>query len=820
MNELRLAFRQLLKSPSFTLVAVLALAIGSGANTAIFSVVNAVLLEPLPFPAGERLVALGGADTSESRAGDFRSISLPDFFDLRAQNKSFENVAVHRGVSLALGGAVDAQSLRAQRVSAEFFDTLGVAPQLGRGFRRDEEAAGGGPIGLPVVLSHEFWQRHFKGAPTAVGSALLLDGEPHMVVGVMPPGFQYPIGPEAVDLYTTIASEAVRRGGEVPNAEQRGHHFVQAIGRLKPGIPLAAAQAEAGTIMAALEAQYPETNTNKTLNLRSLREHLVGDVSRPLYILTAAVACVLLIAIANVANLLLARATVRAREMAVRSALGASRGRIIRQLLTESILLSAIGGVLGFLFAAWGIDLLVALVPENIPRLSEIQLDGRVLAFTLAVSALAGILFGLAPAFHASRLDLQNALQEGGRGGLSGGSRNHLRNALVVGEIALALVLLCGAGLLLQTFARLSQVDPGMQTKRLFTAFISLPVSIYPEPEDVWRFQEQLLTGLKTRPGVEEASMILPLPLSNAHMTTSFDIEERPLPDGRQASSHVRIAGPDYFRAAGVPLVRGRAFTERDRDGAPLVMMVNQRFAERHFPGQDVVGKRVAPGMSIRAPIDDPPQREIIGVVGNVKHSSLGGELTPEMYLPALQLPSQHFSLVVRTSSDDAAAVARVVRSELARIDPGIPLTRVRTFEEYVASSLARPRFHALLLGAFAGIALLLTAIGIYGVMAYSVAQRRQEMGIRMALGAQRGDVLRLVLAGGLKLTATGLLIGLSAAFALTRLLSALLFGVEAFDLPTVAAVALLLSGIALLACWFPARRAASLNPMIALRTE
>ncbi len=815
MTELRFALRQLLKSPSFTIVAVLALAIGIGANTAIFSVINAVLLKPLPFPQAEQLVALGSTDAREPNTRGLNSISFPDFKDFRAQSQSFVNLAAFRADSIALGGGSEAQSLRAERVTAEFFDVLGVPPQLGRGFRGDEEAAGGGPIGLVVVLSYDFWRRQFNGAPNAVGSVLILDGEPHMVVGVMPKGFQFPIQTNPPDVYTTTSSFATASGNDKPATEVRGNHMMQAVGRLKPSAKVVQAQAELRTIAAALAQTYPDSNTNFSVSLLPLREKMVGDVSGALYVLFGAVGCVLLIAIANVANLLLARATVRAKEIALRSALGASRGRIIRQLLTESVVLSALGGLLGLIFAAWGTDVLVGLIPENIPRISAIRLDGMVLAFTFIISLATGILFGLVPAFQASRLDLQKALNESGRGAINAGSHNRLRGALVIGEVALALILLTGAGLLLQSFSRLSQVDPGLRSDRLFTAFISLPQAAYPRPENVWNFQDQLLSQLRTLPGVQSVSTILPLPLSESNMTTSFDLEERPLPEGQQAVSPVRIAGKDYFATAGVPLLSGRLFDSRDLPKSKLVMIVNQRFADKFFPGENAIGKRIAPGMSME---ESTPQREIIGVVGNVKHLSLREELTPEMYLPATQMPSSLFALVLRTSTANPTALTASVRAEMARIDPGVPLTRVKVFQDYITRALARPRFNALLLGIFAGVALLLTAIGIYGVMAYSVAQRRHEIGIRMALGAQRGDVLRLIVGGGMKLTALGVAIGLSGAFALTRVLRSLLFGIEPFDALTLCAVAFLLCAIALLACWFPARRAASVNPLIALR--
>ena len=571
------------------------------------------------------------------------------------------------------------------------------------------------------------------------------------------------------------------------------------------------------SIASALERQYPDSNTDMGVAVHPLRQDLIGDVSGALYVLFGAVACVLLIASANVANLLLARATVRAKEIALRSALGASRARIIRQLLIESVVLSALGGLLGLILAAWGTDVLVSLVPENIPRVSEIRLDGMVLAFTLVVSLLTGVLFGLAPAFQASRLDLQTALNESGRGaGTGGAGRNRLRSALVVAEVALALILLTGAGLLLQSFARLSRVDPGLQPERLFTAYVSLPSAAYPLADDSKRFFDQVLPEIAALPGVEAVSTIFPMPLSGSNVSTTFDIEERPLPEGQQAASATRIAGPDYFQTVGIPLLRGRFFNAADQRKSKQVMVVNQRFADKFFPGEDVIGKRITPGWSVDA--NDPVPREIVGVVGNVKYRSLRDESSPEMYMPATQMPLDAAYLVVRTATANAASLTSAVRSGVARIDAGVPLTRVQVFDDYLARSLARPRFNALLLGIFAGVAVLLTAIGIYGVMAYSVAQRRQEIGIRMALGAQRGDVLRLVVGGGMKLAAIGVLLGLTAALALTRVLKSLLYGVTPFDAPTLGAVAVLLGLVALLACWFPARRAASVNPIVALR--
>ena len=634
----------------------------------------------------------------------------------------------------------------------------------------------------------------------------------------MPAGFQFPLDADPTEIFVTFARDAQTSDGTKPVTEQRGNHNTRGIGRLKPGVSVAQANTELRTIAARLAGQYPDSNTGFSAGAASLREDMVGEVARGLYVLFGAVGCVLLIASANVANLLLARATVRRKEIALRAALGASRSRIIRQLLVESVLLAGIGGGCGLLLALWGTDLLVALVPETIPRAAEIHLDGVVLAFTFLASLGTGIVFGLAPALQASRLDLRTALNDTSRGTSGGAGQHRLRNALVVTEVALALLLLTGAGLLLQSFARLSQVDPGIQPEQLFTAGIALPESTYSSPEKIALFQDQLLAKVRPLPSVREASVILPLPLSGSNMTTSFDVEENPKPEGQQDVSPVRIAGRDYFKTVSIALQRGRLFDQSDDLKSKPVIIINQRFAEQFFPGQNPLGKRIRPGMSLTD--EDGPMREIIGIVSNVKHESLRRDFTPEMYVPATQFPMNFFSLVVRTATSQPAALTGAIRDVLIQIDPGIPLTRVRIFEDYLTKSLARPRFNALLLSIFAGIALLLTAIGIYGVMAYSVAQRRQEIGVRMALGAQRGDVLRLIVGGGMKLAALGVLIGVTAVFALTRLLKSLLFGVGAFDPLTLAAVALLLAAIALLACFLPARRASGLDPMVALRSD
>ena len=819
LQDIKFALRQLRKTPGFTLIAVVTLALGIGANTAIFSVVNAVLLKPLPFPDSEQLVAIGASDPRQSSdPGALGTVSYPDFEDYRTQNTTFAAMAAYRSRDFAVGGEGEAQNVQGLRVSAGLFEVLGVQPALGRTFRAEEEAAGGGPEGLTTILSYALWQRQFAGDRNVLGRAINLDGRPHTVVGVMPRGFEFPIDAETYEIYVTVAPEATKLSEKhVPMTQNRGNHSYQSVGRLKPGVTIDEARAELRTIAAALEQQHPNTNTNVGAALYALRDEMVGDVSGALYVLFGAVSCVLLIASANVANLLLARATVRAKEIAVRSALGARRGRIIRQLITESVLLAAMGGALGLMIAAWGTDLLVSLVPDDIPRVSSVKVDPAVLGFTFIVALGTGVLFGLAPAVQASKLDLREALNEGGRGA-GGGGRQWMRSGLVIAEVAVALVLLTGAGLLLQTFDRLSRVSPGLQTSGLFTATLTAPYVTYPKPENVAQFYDQLLTRVKTLPGVVSASTIQPLPLSGDSMGVSFDVEERPLPQGQQPNAAVRVAGIDFFQTAGIPLVRGRLFNADDRRDGNYVMIVNARFAEKHFPGEDVVGKRIQPGLS-----SDPgplPMREIVGVVGNIKSKSMSADVEPEMYLPATQTPMANTALVIRTATSDPLTITGAVRAELAQLNANIPLASVRTFDSYVGSSLARARFNATLLSIFAGVALLLTAIGIYGVMAYSVAQRRQEIGIRMALGAQRGDVLKMVLGSGMKLAALGVLIGVSAALAFTRILETLLYGVKAFDLVTFGAVSVLLGSIALLACWLPARRAAGVNPLVALRAD
>ncbi|MGI8481605.1 MAG: ABC transporter permease [Chthoniobacterales bacterium] len=819
LNDIRYGIRQLLKNPGFTIIAVLTLAIGIGANTAIFSVVNALLLKPLPFPQPDQLVAVGMTDARQKGTqSELNALSYPDFFDYREQNRTLANIAAFRDRAFALTSEEGAISLRGVKVTADFFDVLGIKPLMGRTFLRADEQPGGGPGGFKVVIGYDFWRKHFGGDANVLGRTVELDRRQHTVIGVMPAGFQFPIQTDPMQFYVTIAEDAANPDGSKPQTEQRGAHSLQSIARLKSGVTIEQAQADLSALAATLEKQYPDTNSYFGVVFRPLREDLIGDVRTALYVLFGAVICVLLIANANVANLLLARASVRGKEIALRAAMGASRGRIIRQLLTESVLLSAIGGALGLLIAQWGTEALIAAVPQNIPRISTIELDAPVLAFTFLVSLATGVIFGLVPAWQASHVDLNSSLKSGTRTGGGGERKGRLRNGLVMAEVALALVLLVCAGLLIQSFARLGRVQPGLRTERLLTARIALPDIAYPKNQNIIAFFDQLLLRIRALPGVESASAIVPLPLSGGNMVTSFDAEEHPLPDGQRPGAPVRMIGTDYFKTMGISLRQGRVFDERERfDSAPVVI-VNERFANKFFPGQNVIGKRIKPGMG--ADDSGEKMREIVGVVGNVKHLSLKNDDSPEMYLPRTQIPFNIMSLVVRTSVSNPNALTPALRRELASLDGTIPLTSVRIFDEYISRSLARPRFNALLLSIFAGTALLLTAIGIYGVMAYSVAQRTNEIGIRIALGAAQSSIFRLIVGQAMAIVGVSIVVGLAGAFAATRLLNSLLFGVGAWDPLTFISIVLLVSVVAFLAAWLPARRAATVDPIVALRAE
>ncbi len=806
-QDLRYGSRMLLKHPGFTVVAVIALALGIGANTAIFSVVNAVLLRPLPFAEPDRLMVVYESRTD--RGGTRSSVSYPDFADWRDQNTVFERMSTYRDTDFVLTGDGEPARLHTGVVNADLFPLLGATPILGRPFRTEEDKPGEG--GRVVLLSQQLWQHRFNGDPNIVGKSLVLNGKSYSVVGVMPQGFHFPVDAAPFDLWTTVAVDSEM-------FPQRGAHYMHVLARLKPGVTLAQAKAEMEGIASNLERQYPDENSHRGVAIVPALDSLVGDVRPALLILLGAVGLVLLIACVNVANLLLARATTRHKEMAIRAALGASRLRVVRQLLTESILLSLAGGALGLLVALWGTGILVSLSTDDLPRAAQIGLDVRVLGFTLLVSLITGIVFGLVPAIQSSRTDLTESLKEGGRGSTEGAGQNRLRAALVVGEVAIAIVLLAGAGLLIQSLRHLRQVSPGFDPHNVLSFSIGLPEVRY-KPQQQVEFYRQLKARLESLPGVRSASAIMPLPLSGDRMGVTFETEGRPIAKGELPATEIRIIGLDYFKTMGIPLKKGRDFTERDDKKAPPVIIVNEAFAKQYFPGEDAVGKLIKPSISSDDEDDaSTKMREIVGVVGDVKHLKLNAEADPEAYEPHAQLTFD-MTMLVKTETDPRALVS-AVQSELRAMDKDLPAYDVKTLDEYLATAVAQPRFNALLLGIFAGLALILTAVGLYGVMNYSVTQRTHEIGIRVALGAQQQDVLKMVVRQGMTLTCIGIGVGLVGAYFLTRLLETMLFGVSATDPLTFVVISVILAGVALGACFVPARRATNVDPMIALRYE
>ena len=810
LQDIRFGLRMLLKSPSVSIVATIALALGIGANTAIFSVVNAVLLRPLPFPDPDSLVAVFETDTQR---GYIRgSHSYPNFFDLRTQNTVFEHVATYRSGDYIMTGRGEPARLQGAVVTADLFPLLGVQPMLGRVFLPDEDKPA--QTGRVVVLSHALFQKRFNGDASILNQAITLEGIKFTVIGVMPPSFEFPIQNEPVELWTTIAGDA---SGADPVTNQRGAHFLRVIGRLKPGVTEEKAQAELTAIAARLEQQYPDTNTHKSLRVDSALKALVGDIRPALLILLGAVACVLLIACANVANLLLARATSRHKEMAIRSALGASRTRVVRQLLTESVLLSLVGGGVGLLLAVWWSDLLVALGKEDIPRAVHVGMDWRVLGFTLGVSLLTGLIFGLAPAFHSSKTELVESLKEGARGTSAGSFANVIRKALVVVELGFAVLLLTGAALLIQSLWRLQNTNSGLQPENLLTFNATLPEIKYKSANQS-QFFIDLKQRLESTPGVQSASSIFPLPLSGDRFSISFEIEGRPMPPKDHPSADFFTTGVGYFKTMGIPIIKGRDFDDRDKHGSTPVIIITETFARQYFPNEDPIGKRIHPGISTYEN-EDSGMKEVVGVVGDVRNRNLSTESKPAYYVAQTQVPFGQMVAVVKTAVEPRSLIS-VATKEVAAMDQDVPLFGVKTMEEYLSASVAAPRFSTTLLSIFAGVALVLTIVGLYGVMSYSVAQRTNEIGIRMALGAQARDVMLMIVKQGSVLILLGLGIGLVGAYALTRVISSLLFGVTAKDPFTFAAVAVLLAIVALLACYIPALRATKVDPMDALRCE
>ncbi|PYT00735.1 MAG: hypothetical protein DMF65_08325 [Acidobacteria bacterium] len=815
LQDLRYGLRTIRNKPGFAAVAVLTLALGIGANTAIFSVVNSVLLRSLPYSDAQRLVKLyTGTDPSAQPTGP---LSYQDLLDYRAQAQTLEYVTASQSVGTVMSvGGDEPERVRGVEVMADLFPALGARAARGRVFTREEDAAGGPAV---VVISDGFWRRRFGADRSVVGREVKigLAGRSVTVIGVMPPGFKFPPDEaEAIDYYTPFVTEQARV--DPASLNNRSNISFPVVAKLKPGVSLEQAAAEVTAIAGRLAAQYPDSDARRRVRLVSLHEDLVGDFRTSLLVLLGAVGFVLLIACANVANLLLARAASRSKEMAIRTALGAGRVRIIRQLLTESLLLALAGGGLGLLLAVWGVDALIRLSPASVPRLEETSLDARVLLFTLAVSFATGVVFGLAPALQASRPDLAGSLKEGGRTGTAGGARNRVRGALVVAEVALSLVLLVGAGLLVRSFVRLVHTDPGYSPERVLALRVALNTAKFADEDSRAAFYSRAVESVRALPGVESASVTRLLPLGPIDTFRTFNIAGRPpFTPGERHSARNYTIGPNYFRVMSIPVLHGRAFTDADTKTSPPVMVVNEAFAKIFFGGAEPLGQRIILDDENDHPL---PPREIVGVVRSVRYERLNDEERPEFYVPYRQSPEAVMEVVVRSSASDAAALAPAVRNAVKGVDPNLLIWETRTMDELVGRSVAPQRFNVALLAVFACVAMLLAAVGIYGVISYAVTQRTHEIGIRMALGAQTRDVLRMVVGQGMMLTLAGIALGLAGAFALTRVMSNLLYGVSATDPPTFVAVPLLLVLVALVACLVPARRATKVDPTVALRYE
>ena len=816
VQDLRYALRSFRRSSGFAAVAIATLALGIGANTAIFSVVRGVLLKPLPYPGADRLVALRTFSSGEREMG---AVSFPDMTDWRARNTVFEEVGGTYPMDLAVSGGPRPEHVEAAVVTAGLLPLLGARPEAGRLFTPEDDRAGA----RTIVLSDVFWRSVLGARTDAVGSTIRLNGRTFTIVGILAPGFRLPIGGPAAQLWVSTAFAHESSDGSRPVAEVRGAHFIDVFAKLRKGVTIARAQSEMDAIAARLAKEYPETNANMGARVVPAAEPLVRRARPALTMLLAAVGLVLLIACANAANLVLARSTTRRAELAVRAAIGASRGRIVGQLLTESVVLSVAGGAAGVLLAAWGVPALVAASGGRVPRASEITVDGGVLLFALSLSLATGILFGLAPAFASARPNLADALRE--RGSTRGGGRHRLRAGLVIGEVAVAFVLLAGAGLLLRSLGRLVHVDPGFDATRVFTARLDLPAIRYPDAARAAAAYASVVDELGRAPGIVSAGAVMPLPLSGFENMVAFGLAPgagiappassagRPFP----WTAAFAAAEPGYFRTLGIPVRAGREFTRRDDLHAPPVAIVNEALARKFFPGGDAIGRRIRPTVSAG---DEPPAfREIVGIVGDVKLDGLRDEPGPVVYLPEAQVGFTSTWLVVKTSGDDAAALASI-RRLVGRIDPELPVYASQPLSRYVSDSVRAERFTSVLVTLFAALALVLTAIGLFGVISYTVAQRTHEIGVRMAIGARPGEVFRMVVGSGMRLVGAGTAAGLAGALLLGRAFERFLFGVGRSDPATLAGVAALLAAVGLLACALPARRAVRVDPVSALRDE
>jgi len=806
-QDLKFAIRMLRKNPGFAIVAALTLALGIGANSAIFSVVNTVLLQPLPYQEPGRLLSLAGVVRQTGAIG--ANLSFTKFSQIKEQSHTLESAAAFYTTTVSLVTGQEPEAVNAGRASGDFFKVLGISSIRGRDFAPAEEALGAASV---AIVTDGFWHSHFAGEPAAVGRSITLDGQIVTIVGILPPSFRFPLQFPEPDIWMPRVSDPTFLR---PEQVRSGAGYLGVIARLRPGATLAAAKAELDTIDARYRGQFTGfVDAEKFgVSVLPLEESLVGPLRPEFAVLLAAVGFLLLIGCANVANLLLARATSREREMSLRKALGASGGRLVRQLLSESVLLSLLGGVLGVALAAGILPAVRSFSPGSVPRLAETRLDASVLLFSVLLSLVAGVLFGLVPALQATSGSLHETLKEGTRGSSGGGHRGKLRAILVIAEMAVALVLMTGAGLLMQSFSRLMKVNPGFSSDHRMTFQLNLPPNRYTEPEIQRQFYRQLIERVKRLPGVESAGVTSYLPLSGAIRFVYFCPEETVCQGvGKDPLTALRQVSTEYFEAVHTPLLQGRVFSERDTASSPPVAVVNQTVAEHYWPGKNPIGKHIANSR-------DMIQREVVGVVSDVKFNALNIVNSEEMYLPLEQVPWAATTLIVHSQADPQALVSGV-RAKIAEIDPNLPVTSTASYDSIVAASVAQPRVLSQFVGVFAGFALVLAAIGIYGVMAYSVAARRQEMGIRMSLGAEPRDIVKLVVGQGMRLALLGVAIGIAASLALTRLISTLLFGVNATDPVAFSLAAIVLAVTALAACYLPARRATRVDPIVVLRFE